>query len=283
MTAVLRRRPVRLLAYLFGGLVGALLGVGILAVWPAGAATTGAGAYTDPASIGFVTLYDSAGHAVKAGRITDKPFVAKAVSSQKASAPYNGTGRKVTLLAFQPRQGVQPTDWNGDIMTAGTPYDDPAHPTATATAKDFTLQDFLSEFPAQWNGLVQLRMYLGVPNQPVLSTSYASTDIQVTGQTWQVVGGGPGAGPGGADIPGSTTIPDAGASVGPSGAPSASSTVAVGGAGGGSDTQDTLPATADLPYVSTPRVLFVGAAAIVGIVLVGLVLRRVPIEDRLRA
>ena len=281
MTAVLRRRPVRLLAYVFGGMVGALLGVGILAVWPAGAATPGP--YTDPASTGFITLYDTAGHAVKAGRITDKPFVGKAVSSQEAAVPYDGTGRKATLLAYQPMKGVPPLNWNGDTLTASTPYDDPAHPTASATAKDFTLQDFLSEYPLQWDGLVQLRIYLGVPGQPTLNTSYVSTDIQVTGQTWKVVGGGPGAGSGGANIPGSTALADAGASpsAGLSGTASASSTDAS-AAAGGANGDDALPTTEDLAYASTPRVLFVGAAAIVGIVLVGLLLRRVPVEERVR-
>ncbi|HKT04263.1 MAG TPA: hypothetical protein VJT31_32460, partial [Rugosimonospora sp.] len=200
------------------GLVALALGVAVavvIAVWPAGA--SGTVPYSDSGSIGYITLYDKTGAAVKSGSVTDKPFVWKAVSSKRAPAPYDGTGRKATLNAFQPRNGASPPLWSGDKMTASTAYADPVHPTVTATATDFSLQDFLSEFPPQWDGLVQLRLYFGVPGRPTLNATYVTTDIKVTGQTWSVVGGGPGAGANGADIPGkvAAAAPAGGATPGP--------------------------------------------------------------------
>src|SRR5215475_9152665 len=102
----------RLVARACGALIGALIAIAVIAVWPSGASASTP--YSDPSSKGYMTLYDTAGKAIKTGRITDKPFVGKAVSSQAAPAPYDAAGRKATLFAFQPRNGVNPGDWNGD-------------------------------------------------------------------------------------------------------------------------------------------------------------------------
>ncbi len=47
------------------------------------------------------------------------------------------------------------------------------------------------EFKPDWDGFLQLRMYLGAANEQQYSVHYPALNIQVTGQTWQVVGGGP--------------------------------------------------------------------------------------------
>jgi hypothetical protein len=216
--------------------------------------------YNDPNSTGFLVLYDKAGNAVKGGNVKDHPFAWKVVSSQKAPKPYDGNGRTATVYLYTPHEGRPPTQWSGDTITAGVTYPDPAHPTATATEKDYSLQDYLDEFPPKWNGIVQLRMVLGVPGLPVQTARYASTDIKVTGQTWSVVGGGPGAGPGGANIPGTGGGPAAGAN---------------GGAGSGDPgSADTNPLANILPGLGTPGGLVVAALAIVGLVLVGFLWRR---------
>jgi hypothetical protein len=231
--------------------------------------------YTDPAAIGFITLYDQGGNAIKGGSVNDHPFVWKAVGSAKAAAPYDGAGRKATLYAYQPREGAVPSTWSGDTLTASTAYDDPAHPTTAASTKDFSLQDYLSEFPARWNGLVQLRIYLGIPGQPGYTVKYASTDLKVTGNTWAIVGGGPGAGPGGADIPGKAG-PAAGASASgaPGGAGASGSVDSAAQGGSGSGAGDDIPLSTILPDVGTPPGLIVAAVALVGLVLVGLLWRR---------
>jgi hypothetical protein len=234
--------------------------------------------YNDPRSTGFITLYDKAGKPVKSGSIDDHPFVWKAAGSAKALAPYDGNGRKATLYAFQPRQGADPSTWSGDTLTASTDYTDPAHPTATASTVDFSLQDYLSEFPARWDGLVQLRIYLGVPGQSTYTVRYASTDLKVTGRTWTVVGGGPGAGSGGANIPGTAGAVDSAASGVPNGGAqplSASGSVAPdsGGSGAGAG-DDQIPLSQVLPDIGTPPGLIVAAVALVGLVMVGLLWRR---------
>ncbi|MET7396711.1 LPXTG cell wall anchor domain-containing protein [Dactylosporangium sp. NPDC005572] len=145
--------------------------------------------YTDTRSTGVIALYGRDGNIVTQGKVSDKPFVAKAVSHVRAAAPYDGEGRKATLLAFLPRHGIDPTQWNGRFLTGASTYGDPARPTAIAPAEADSLAAFLEAYPTQWNGLVQLRIFLGVPGEPTLTSSYASADIKVTGDTWKVVRG----------------------------------------------------------------------------------------------
>jgi len=94
------------------------------------------------------------------------------------------------LYAYQPRDGVSPGEWSGEMLTASARYSNPAHPMAQATAADSTLADFVDAYPPQWNGFVQLRIYLGAPDQPIFSATYAATDLQISGDTWTVVRGG---------------------------------------------------------------------------------------------
>ena len=76
------------------------------------------------------------------------------------------------------------------MLTASSRYENPAHPKAQATDGDDRLADFLGLFPASWDGLVQLRLYLGAPGLQTLTQTYAATDIQVSGDSWKVVRGG---------------------------------------------------------------------------------------------
>jgi hypothetical protein len=160
------------------------------AVGTAAANATGALPWTDSAVTGSIGLCDSHGHAVTSGDLDTAPFVTRAVSSVAAPSPYGEPGRTATLYAFQPRPDLAPGEWSGDMLTASTRYSNPAHPMAEATGGDLSLADFVGEFPPAWNGLVQLRLYLGAPGQPPLTTSYASTTVRVSGSTWSVVSGG---------------------------------------------------------------------------------------------
>ncbi|MET7419414.1 LPXTG cell wall anchor domain-containing protein [Dactylosporangium sp. NPDC005555] len=143
--------------------------------------------YTDSRSTGGIVFYDKDGKAVTSGSTTDRPFVAKAVGQARAPEPYDRDGRKATLLAFLPRKDADPTQWHGRFMTGASAYPDAAHPTVVSPAEAGSLAEFLEVYPTQWNGLVQLRIYLGVPGEATLTTSYTSADIKVTGGTWTVV------------------------------------------------------------------------------------------------
>jgi hypothetical protein len=227
--------------------------------------------YSDAQSVGRIVLYDKAGTAVTRGSVHDRPFAWRAVSSFRAPAPYNGAGRKATLLAYQPRQGVQAAEWSGDTMTASAPYQDPAAPTVQATATDFTLADFLGEYPARWDGLLELRIYLGVPNQPTLSDRYATTDIKVTGDTWSVVRTGPsgGAGAGGGAAGDGATGGDAGAGG------SGGATGADGGSGPGSGgPAKVLSAAARTVGTTLPGQIGMGVVGLLVLILLGAFWRR---------
>lgn len=146
--------------------------------------------YNDPAVIGSVGLCDAAGHPVTHGTVNAQPFVWRAVSSAAAPNGYGGVGRKATLAAFQPRPGVTADQWNGDTLTSSSSYTNPRYPMAQATAVDFSLKTYLDEYRPMVDGLVQLRLYVSAPDVGVDSTSYAATDIKVTGDAWSVVRGG---------------------------------------------------------------------------------------------
>jgi len=144
--------------------------------------------YTDPSSTGSITLCDLGGHSLLSGSITTKPFAWKAVGSAPASAPYNGAGALATLYIFIPVQGLPPSYWNGDNMTAASAYTNPAHPAAQATSLDFSLRDFLGNFRTPWNNLLQLRLLESSPANGGPAPTYNALTIQVHGGTWSVVG-----------------------------------------------------------------------------------------------
>jgi hypothetical protein len=146
--------------------------------------------YQDPSAAGFIGLCDRAGQPVTHGTINTKPFVWRAVSSVAAPAPYNGGGRTAALYAFQPQQSLPPGDWSGDQLTASSRYSNAADPMAAGTTGDLSLAEFIGEYRPVWDGLLELRMFLGAPDQQPYALSYPATDIQVTGNTWHVVDGG---------------------------------------------------------------------------------------------
>ena len=143
--------------------------------------------YNDPAATGGITLCDAKGGIKTSGSLAD-PLAAIVVGESPATAPYDGEGRVAGLFAYQPRQGVEPGEWSGQGMTALSRYTNAEHPMAEILPADYTVGDFVQAFAPQWDGMIQLRIYLRVPNQPVGSTSYSATSLQVSGDTWQQVG-----------------------------------------------------------------------------------------------
>jgi hypothetical protein len=169
----------------------AFLAVACTGVTAAGpAASAGTSVPSDPSSAGAIGLCDKTGQPVEHGNIHDKPFVWSALATTPAPAPYDREGRTATLLAYQPRPGVNPAEWSGDQLTASSQYTNPSHPMAQATDGDDRLADFLDAYPTELDGLVQLRLYLGAPDQPPDTQTYAAAVIRVDGDTWSVVAGG---------------------------------------------------------------------------------------------
>ena len=176
----------------------ALLGAAGAVAQPLGGLLNGAAAaatatvpYTDPNAVGSIGLCNQAGQQITSGSISTAPFAWRAVSTQPAQAPYNNAGRTATLLAYLPLQALPAGDWSGEEMTSSSSYTNPANPMAAATKGDQSLQSFIEAYPPKWNGFVQLRMYLSTANHQAYEAQYPTLNIQVTGDTWQAVGGSP--------------------------------------------------------------------------------------------
>jgi hypothetical protein len=155
------------------------------------AAASPAVPYHDPSAEGYIGLCDSHGHQITSGSVDTAPFAWRAVSTAPAPGAYAGATRTAVLMAYQPIDGLAPSDWSGDQLTASTRYSNTANPMAAATGRDESLAGFMTEFSPKWDGLLQLRMYLDAANQDVYSLHYPVLDIQVTGKTWHALDGGP--------------------------------------------------------------------------------------------
>ena len=174
----------RLMAMGCLALVGASLG-------PVPAGAVPAAPFTDSSVQGYIGLCNQAGQQITSGSLTDTPFVWRAVSSQPAQAPYNAARRTAILVAYLPLQQLPPGDWSGSQLTSSSRYTNPQSPMAQATSQDISLAGFVSAFPPQWDGFIQLRMFLGAPDEPAYQRHYPSLNVYVSGNTWTAVGGGP--------------------------------------------------------------------------------------------
>ena len=154
-----------------------------------GAATTTA-PYTDPDAVGYIGLCNQAGQQVTSGSTTTVPFVWRAVSSEPAPAGYNGPSRTATLTAYLPVQVLAPGEWSGEELTAASRYTNPEGPMAAATDRDVALQTFIGDYPPQWDGFIQLRLFLGAADEEPATVQYPALNIQVTGDIWKAIGGG---------------------------------------------------------------------------------------------
>jgi hypothetical protein len=143
--------------------------------------------YTDANATGGITLCDAHGKAITSGPVGSS-LAATVVGGSAAVAPFNGDHRSAILTAYQPRKGIDPGNWSGQSMTGLSQYTNPKNPMAEILPRDYTLQGFLTAYPAQWDGLVQLRIYLKAPNQGTKNDTYAATTLKVTGSAWQQVG-----------------------------------------------------------------------------------------------
>ena len=142
--------------------------------------------FSDRNTSGTIAFCDPHNKPVTSGKLTDIPFVWKAVSSSAAPPAWVGPMGKAALYVFQPRQNVDPGLWSGTQMTASAHYSNPKHPMTQATYGDPALIDFTSVAPL-WQGLLQVRMYYTNVNTQVHRVPYPATIIKVDGNTWKVL------------------------------------------------------------------------------------------------
>lgn len=145
--------------------------------------------YTDPDAKGDLTLCDATYKLLQEGRTVDRPFVWRAVGSQRAAPPNDGEGRLGTLFAFQPVEGVSPGEWVGEQISGATRYMNPDRPMSQFTEIDYAIEIFIDRFPLRWDGYLQLRLLFSSPGQSA-AADYAAMDLQVKDGRWRVLRGG---------------------------------------------------------------------------------------------
>ena len=171
-------------------LAGALLVLAAGAVF-GGTASADAAPYHDPHAAGSITLCGKDGQPVTSGSIHTQPFVWRAVASQPAAVPYNGSDAVVSLQVYLPRKGYSPLEWVGVPLTAVSEFSQTAHPMAQATILDPPLSQFSDQVDVRnWNGYLQLRMLSAGPGLPTNTNAYPTADIHIVGDTWTLVAGG---------------------------------------------------------------------------------------------
>ncbi|WP_134741379.1 hypothetical protein [Nocardioides sp. 503] len=147
--------------------------------------------YDDPQSAGSLTLCSADGEAVTEGRVDDTPFAGVVLGETALPGELDPAGAVATLFAYQPREGVDPREFSGSPLTAAHVLADPDRPAVGVTEDVWSVADFVSAFPATYDGYVQLRLYLGTPEAGTLQEDpYDTADLRVDGDRWELVRGG---------------------------------------------------------------------------------------------
>jgi hypothetical protein len=148
--------------------------------------------FTDANVDGWLTFCNQKDQPVTSGNIYAQPFAWKTISSGEAPAGYRKSTARATLYAYQPLQYIDPGDWSGAQLTAGSVYSNADHPVSAATAVDVPLVNFVQAYPPHWEGLVEIRMMFSGVDEEQLMTPYAAAVLRITGSTWTLVEGGGG-------------------------------------------------------------------------------------------
>ena len=147
--------------------------------------------YDDAQSAGLLTLCSADGKAVTEGTVKDRPFADIALGATALPSDLDPTGAVATLYAYQPREGVATDEFSGNAITAANALAEPTRPAALVTGDAWSIGDFVTAFPATYDGYVQLRLYLGTPQAGTLSDQpYDTADLKVDGDRWKLVRGG---------------------------------------------------------------------------------------------
>jgi hypothetical protein len=147
--------------------------------------------YDDAQSAGSITLCSADGKSVTEGRLDDQPFAAVVLGETALPSDLDPAGAVATLFAYQPRAGVGTSEYSGNALTAAAAFADPSRPAARVEDNAWSIGDFVTAFPADDDGYVQLRLLLGTPGAGTLSDQpYDTADLRVDGDRWELVRGG---------------------------------------------------------------------------------------------
>ncbi|WP_244931307.1 hypothetical protein [Nocardioides sp. W7] len=147
--------------------------------------------YDDPQSAGLLTLCSADGKTVTEGKVADRPFADLVVGETGLPSEVEPTGAVATLFAYQPREGVGIEEFSGTAITAAGELADPERPASRVTEDAWSIGDFVTAFPATYDGYVQLRLVLGTPEAGTLSANpYDTADLRVDDGRWELVRGG---------------------------------------------------------------------------------------------
>jgi len=147
--------------------------------------------YDDPQSGGLITLCSEDGKAVTEGNVDDRPWADIVLGETAVPSELDANGAVATLFAYQPREGIAASEFSGTPLTAAARLAGPDQAAARLTEDVWTIADFVSAFPADYDGYVQLRLYLGTPETGTLSEDpYDTADLRVDGDRWELVRGG---------------------------------------------------------------------------------------------
>ena len=175
-----------------GVLIGALAVLLSLTVAGAGGSSAASSLpFTDPNASGYIGFCNPSGQQVTSGSINAVPFVWTSVSTFLPPKSYLGNGQNAELNIYQARQGVDPGDWSGEQYSGATFFPNSNAPATQDTIGDPSLAQILKDYPPQWNGMYEIRMFFARANYGLYSNDYPATTIQVTGSTWHVIQGGP--------------------------------------------------------------------------------------------
>ena len=180
------RRPVILAV----GVIGVAI-VAALVFWRVNGEEATTVPYDDAQSAGLLTLCSADGKAVTGGKVSDSPFADVVLGETALPSNLDSTGAVATLYAYQPREGVATNEFSGNALTAAIGFADPEQPAAAVDEGAWTIGDFVTAFPADYDGYVQLRLVLGTPEAGTLSDQpYDTADLRVDGDAWELVRGG---------------------------------------------------------------------------------------------
>ncbi|SDD29046.1 hypothetical protein [Nocardioides lianchengensis] len=147
--------------------------------------------YDDTLAAGSLTLCSADGQPVTEGSTKDRPFADVVRGETALPSELDPAGAVATLYAYQPREGVGTEEFSGTAITAAEVLPDPGQPAVRVTEDAWSVDDFVTAFPATYDGFVQLRLYLGTPGAGTLSTSpYDTADLRVDDGRWELVRGG---------------------------------------------------------------------------------------------
>ena len=128
---------------------------------------------------------------VTEGSVEDQPFADVVVGATALPSELDPAGAVATLFAYQPREGISASEFSGAPLTAAGELADPERPAVRVTEDVWSVGDFVTAFPATYDGYVQLRLYLGTPAAGTLSENpYDTADLRVDGDRWELVRGG---------------------------------------------------------------------------------------------